>query len=154
MQAHTDSTGREATAEEIFSLFEREYLQPSHLRYCNLEQHSSGETVSLALDLMLGEQSERIRGQGSGPVAAAVTALSERFALPIQVVDYHEHGLSGGGAAGDAVCYVEMKIDQRPPVFGVGRDKNIVAAAVRALINGLGRAVDVSRLCPREALQT
>ncbi|MBU2884226.1 2-isopropylmalate synthase [Gilvimarinus agarilyticus] len=142
VQAYTDKTGKEASAADIFALFEAEYLPVEQdLRYQNLEQHSTDACVSLALDVAIKGHVERLRGQGSGPVAAAVAAVSERLAVPIQVVDYHEHAVQGGGAGGEAVCYVELKVADSPAIFGVGQDQNIVAAAVRALLNGVSRAV-------------
>lgn len=141
VQEHTDTTGKEASSADIFTLFEAEYLaQASALTYCNLEQHSTDEKVALAVDVEINGAAERLQGQGGGPVAAAVAALSERFAIPIVVVDYHEHAVHGGGAGGEAVSYIEMKIADEPASFGVGRDKNIVSAAVRALLNGLSRS--------------
>ncbi|MDO3387701.1 2-isopropylmalate synthase [Gilvimarinus sp. SDUM040013] len=141
VQAHTDSTGKEARSADIFALFESEYLQrPNELAYKNIEQHSTDESVTLAVDVDFKGNTERLFGQGSGPIAAAVAALADRLGVDIQVVDYHEHAIQGGGALGEAVGYIELKISDQPPVFGVGRDKSIVAAAVRALLNGISRS--------------
>ena len=68
------------------------------------------------------------------PDIAAVNALGGN----VRVVDYHEHAL-GSGSAVEAVCYIEMQIDDRPAIFGVGIDRSIVSAAIKALFNGLNR---------------
>jgi 2-isopropylmalate synthase len=54
------------------------------------------------------------------------------------VVDYSEHSV-GEGSDVTAVCYVEMKVGNSKSVFGVGKDSNIIAAAIKALINGVNR---------------
>lgn len=145
VQGHTDKTGKEASSRDIFALFEAEYLTKTPvISFENVEQHSFGEHVSIAIDLTLQQQPERVSGSGSGPVAAAVNALEDRFGNHIQVIDYHEHAVKGGGAAGEAVSYIEVKIDNKAPVFGVGQDKNIVCSAIKALINALNRSAEVT----------
>jgi 2-isopropylmalate synthase len=54
-------------------------------------------------------------------------------------VDYHEHSI-GQGSDVAAICYVELKVKNGKPVFGVGKDSNIITAAIKALINGVNRA--------------
>ncbi|MDO3381686.1 2-isopropylmalate synthase [Gilvimarinus algae] len=141
VQAYTDASGKEATSADIFSLFEREYLKREGAIECrHIEQHSRDDQVTLALEVLINDQAVHLDGLGTGPVAAAVQALQTKVAVPMQVVDYHEHAISGGGAAGEAVSYIEVKFGEHPPVFGVGRDKSIVAAAVKALINAVDRS--------------
>ncbi|WP_049723024.1 2-isopropylmalate synthase [Gilvimarinus polysaccharolyticus] len=141
VQAHTDKTGKEVTSADIFALFEREYLQVGEpLSYHHNEQHSRDDEVSMALEVSVAGQRQRLIGQGSGPVAAALAALQPLVDEPIVVLDYHEHAISGGGAKGDAVSYIELRFGSSDPVFGVGRDGSIVAAAIKALINGINRS--------------
>ncbi|BFM18964.1 2-isopropylmalate synthase [Gilvimarinus japonicus] len=142
VQAHTDKTGKEVTSADIFALFEREYLQLSEpVSYHHNEQHSRDDEVSMALEVSIAGKAQRLKGQGSGPVAAAVAALQPLVDEPMVVIDYHEHAISGGGAKGDAVSYIELRFGSNDPVFGVGRDGSIVAAAIKALINGVNRSV-------------
>ncbi|WP_339898949.1 2-isopropylmalate synthase [uncultured Gilvimarinus sp.] len=142
VQAHSDKTGKEVSSGDIFALFEREYLQVNTpVAYCHNEQHSRDDEVSMALEVSVAGQAQRLLGQGSGPVAAAVAALQPLLDEPISVIDYHEHAISGGGAKGDAVSYIELRFGSSEPVFGVGRDGSIVAAAIKALINGVNRSV-------------
>jgi len=55
------------------------------------------------------------------------------------VVDYHEHAL-GAGADAAAMAYVEMRRDDGKTLFGVGRDKNIVTASLKAVSCAANRA--------------
>lgn len=135
----TDSEGREATSADIYALFEREYLQrdkPFHLVDVEMVSHG-GERASnteVLIDYRKNGKARRVAGTGSGAIEAAVAALGSN----IRVIDYHEHAL-GTGSEVEAACYIEMQIDNQPAIFGVGIDRNIVGAAIKALFNGLNR---------------
>ena len=58
--------------------------------------------------------------------------------VPVRSMDYHEHAI-GAGANAEAVCYVELRVNNNDVVFGVGVDGNIVAAAMKAILAGLNR---------------
>ena len=75
-----------------------------------------------------------VNGIGNGTIDAAVKALGGN----ISIIDYHEHAL-GTGSEVEAVCYIEMQIDDGSAIFGVGVHRNIISAAIKAIFNGLGR---------------
>ena len=79
-----------------------------------------------------------VKGRGNGPIDAFVHGLNDRFDAPIEVVDYHEHAI-GAGADATAVAYVEVKDRKGRTLFGVGRDANIVAASLEAVISAVNR---------------
>src|SRR5690606_11192905 len=139
----TDSEGREASSADIYALFEREYLQrdkPFHLVDVEMVSHG-GERASkteVMIDYRENGKAQRVTGTGSGAIEAAVSALSATRGGTIRVIDYHEHAL-GTGSEVEAACYIEMQIDNQPAIFGVGIDRNIVGAAIKALFNGLNR---------------
>ena len=140
VQRVSDSTGKEINSENIYKLFDQEYLQvdaPYHYTSSRVSDSETGSVDTLILAKYRGSDVE-LNGKGNGPIDAAAKALGEHADTTITVVDYHEHGL-GAGSDVAAVCYVEVKVGERKPVFGVGQDKNIVAAAIKALINGVNR---------------
>lgn len=140
VQRATDSSGKEATGAAIYALFEETYFGVrAPLAYRHVEQHSIDDQVTVTLGVDVEGRERRCQGQGTGPVGAAVAALQPLVSEPIAIVDYHEHA-AGGGAGSEAVCYIELRIGDADPVFGVGRDTNIVAAAIRALVSGINRA--------------
>ena len=59
----------------------------------------------------------------------------------LKVVSYHEHAV-GMGSGADAVAYVEMSRGDGPPVFGVGRHKNITKASLTALVSAVNRVLE------------
>ncbi len=143
VQEYTDRSGKEVTSQDIMSLFETHYLSvDTPVVYRHNEQHSLDTEVSLAITLSVSGSLQRLSGQGTGPVEAATQALSPLVSEPITIIDYHEHAIPDSGAGGEAVSYIEMRIGDRAPVFGIGRDHSIVAAAIKALINGINRTPD------------
>jgi 2-isopropylmalate synthase len=79
-----------------------------------------------------------IDGTGNGPIDAFVSALEAHTAVPIRVLDYHEHAISGGADA-SAAAYIELRVGEHT-VFGVGIDRSITTASFNAIVSGWRRA--------------
>ncbi|MBC7601067.1 MAG: 2-isopropylmalate synthase [Ramlibacter sp.] len=144
VQSVMDATGKELTAHDIFDLFEREYgvngiPAPTHLV---LEETptATGKLVKLAANVEIAGQKIAVKGQGNGPIDAFVEALGAACGAAIRVLDYHEHAI-GSGANAQAVAYLEMRIGEKT-LFGVGKDSDIVAASLKAIVSGLQRATN------------
>ncbi|ULX50459.1 2-isopropylmalate synthase [Cupriavidus taiwanensis] len=136
VQAMTDDTGLEASADDLHGLFQREYLaREAPLRYVShqLASDSTGATV-ITVQMERDGQPCSVRGSGNGPIDAFIDAL----ALPVRVMDYHEHALSAGADA-RAACYVEVRVGDSPTGFGAGIDANLVSASLRAVLSGVNR---------------
>ena len=58
----------------------------------------------------------------------------------LTVMDYHEHAI-GSGSNASAVSYIELRLGNQRPVYGVGIDANILTASLKAVISGLNRAL-------------
>jgi 2-isopropylmalate synthase len=140
VQAITDAEGGELSAEEIHDLFRGTYLDVSAPYQLVSYRHDASETgdVLTAQILVDGEPLE-LSGEGNGPIAALVHALSERTAIAVRVLDYHEHATSTGEDA-VAAAYVEADVDGEP-VWGVGIHPSIVTASLRAVVNAVDRAL-------------
>ncbi len=139
VKAFTDRTGREATSEDIFELFEQEYLRgdrPYSFDDADVTTHSHGDQGATELGIRFDYNGERrtVSGVGNGAIDAVVRALN----ADIKVIDYHEHAL-GTGSEVEAVCYLEMRVADGPAIFGVGVHRSIVSAAIKAVFNGLNR---------------
>jgi 2-isopropylmalate synthase len=79
-----------------------------------------------------------IEGVGSGPIDAFVDALERAGIAALEVLDYREHAL-GAGADARAAAYVEARTADGRTLFGVGLDRNIVAASLRAVASAAAR---------------
>ena len=139
----TDDTGKELTARDIYEIFEQTFIATDR-PYAYVGHHfiedSRSEEVHLTGDIHIDGEPARLEGRGNGPIDAFVAALSQRLGVPITVMDYHEHAL-GEGAKARAATYIDMRVGDQGPLFGVGIDPNIVTASLKAVLSGLNRAM-------------
>ncbi|NMM27975.1 MAG: 2-isopropylmalate synthase [Glaciimonas sp.] len=138
VQATTDRTGGEVAAQDIYAIFKQEYLArttPYAYQAHRMEEDSAkAEAVQIEIDIVQSGKQMALAGGGNGPIDAFVNALG----LDIQLMDYHEHAI-GSGANAQAVCYVELRLDNGPTLFGVGLDGNIVTASFKAVLSAVNR---------------
>ena len=95
--------------------------------------------MAISARLQLGGQSIAVQGRGNGPIEAFVKGVNQATGRAVRVLDYHEHAL-GSGADARAIAYMELRVDERQTLFGVGIDANIVAASLKAVASALTRA--------------
>lgn len=142
VQGVSDATGKEVKSADIARLFAEEYLAintPFNYQHSKLKNYDDSlHEVDIAIYVEHENKTVEINGTGNGPIDAAAHALSQYLDSPISVIDYAEHAV-GAGSDVAAVCYVEVKAQSGKSLFGVGKDRNIVAAAIKALINGVNR---------------
>ncbi|NHZ87860.1 2-isopropylmalate synthase [Massilia sp. CCM 8733] len=138
VQAVADASGREIAAKEIHAIFCSEYFdQASPYAYSAhkmVEDSSSDEPVQIDITLAHRQASLSLQGGGNGPIDAFVNALG----LDIKLMDYHEHAI-GSGANAKAACYVELRLENGPTMFGAGIDSNIVTASFKAVLSAVNR---------------
>ncbi len=147
VQQHTDATGAEVTAQELWTMFNAEYVQaaqPLHYIAHHLNEH--GQQQGIRLELEVGGKRLVLRGEGNGPIDAAMQALH----LPLVVHSYEERAL-GLGSGARAVAMVELAMEGMPATtFGVGIDPNIVTASIRAIVSGANRLLAQADTSERE----
>lgn len=143
---HTDASGGEVTADELWHIFADEYLPASEvdglepwgmyaLKGTSMttdEDARSHLTVTISVS---GEDRE-ITTSGNGPIDAFVAAI-EQLGHRIHVLDYAEHALSEGRDA-TAAAYVEAEIDDQV-LWGVGIDPSTMTASFKSIISALNR---------------
>ncbi|MBF2029773.1 MAG: 2-isopropylmalate synthase [Oscillatoriales cyanobacterium C42_A2020_001] len=138
VQQVMDDLGKELTAQDLWRLFEQEYLQAtSPLKY--VEHHSSKvlDGDAIAVTLQLQQQPIVIQGQGNGPIDAFIHALG----LTIRVHQYEERSLEQGSNA-KAVAFVELVAEfAQSPLHGVGIHTNIVTASILAVLSAINRGL-------------
>ncbi len=141
VQQAADSGGGEISGADIHALFCREYLErqtPWTYRGHRLQEGGAGgahgRTVEIEIDVECGGQTLTRHGRGNGPVDAFADALG----LNLRLMDFHEHAI-GAGAHAQAACYVELRQDDGPTVFGAGIDASIVTASFKAVLCAVNR---------------
>jgi 2-isopropylmalate synthase len=149
VQAKTDTEGGEINAEELWKIFEDEYLptetaqahavQWGRFRLKGLNQTSVlGEDVHLTISISDRGEIHELKGQGNGPIAAFCNIL-QSYGVDVRVLDYYEHALSAGGDA-SAAAYLECQINGEV-FWGVGIDPNTTTASLKAVVSAINRAI-------------
>ena len=141
VQAVTDASGKEVTAAQIWSLFEREYLtQDGAWRYRShrlMTADDGSDNERLSIELTDGTATRQLHGAGNGPIDALVRALG----LPVDVLSYEEKSM-GHGSEARAAAFVEITTASRVTLFGVGVHANILTASILAVLSAVRRAAD------------
>jgi 2-isopropylmalate synthase len=142
VQKVSDVTGKEVKSSDIVKLFQEEYFAittPISYQSSKFSEQDDTHQVDIVIHAQHQNKTVQISGSGNGPIDAAAHAISQFTQCEVSVIDYHEHAI-GEGSDVAAVCYVEVKTNNSKPVFGVGQDRNIITAAIKALINGVNRS--------------
>ncbi|MEK6647861.1 MAG: 2-isopropylmalate synthase [Actinomycetota bacterium] len=144
VQAKTDNDGGEVLPDDMWRIFEDEYLPTDsapwgRFRLKGLSQTSVlNEDVHLTVSILDRGQMHELTGQGNGPIAAFCAILQE-YGVDVRVLDYYEHALAAGGDA-NAAAYLECAIDG-DVFWGVGIDPNTTTASLKAIISAINRAI-------------
>ena len=144
VQAMTDEQGGEVTAEQLWNVFEDEYLPTQdapwgRFRLKGLSQTSVlDEDVNLEVTLLDRGDAKKLAGTGNGPIAAFCNIL-QAYGVDVKVLDYFEHALSAGGDA-SAAAYLECSISGET-FWGVGIDPNTTTASLKAVVSAINRAI-------------
>ncbi|MFZ4841743.1 2-isopropylmalate synthase [Mycetocola saprophilus] len=145
VQGVTDSEGGELTSENIWNIFQDEYLPAADAaakwgRFELRDTHTSSRdgATELTATLRDGDVVADQTATGNGPIAAFVNVLAAQ-GIDVEVYDYVEHALSAGGDAA-AASYLELRVgDQR--LWGIGIDSNSSTASLKAIVSGVNRAL-------------
>jgi 2-isopropylmalate synthase len=142
VQDVTDRTGREISAEDIWDLFQKEYLLRNtpfeFIEHWSVPDTHATELRRLTASIRHNGEERTVNGKGNGPIAAYLDALARDCGTTVRVVDYHEHAI-GHGADATAVAYVEVEGDNGESLFGVGMNPNITIASLKAVTSAINR---------------
>ncbi|MGB3141350.1 MAG: 2-isopropylmalate synthase [Aestuariivirga sp.] len=141
VQAIADGEGVELSAERLWRSFEGEYLEGNG-RFGFIEHNAKSDHGDQDLTARISDDGKHktIHGHGNGPVDGFVDAMRKESGLAFDVADYREHAM-GHGANAAAIAYVELRLADGTTLFGVGIDKNIVVASLKAVVSGVNRAL-------------
>jgi len=141
VQEMTDRTGKEATAAEIWRLFNATYLDPAaSLVLVDYEMLPDARGLRrLEAVIRRDGVQQQIFGTGNGPIDAFIDALRGHCGIDLSLVDYREHALTAGSAA-KAAAYAQIRAPGGGTLFGVGLDENIVTASLQAVASAAARA--------------
>jgi 2-isopropylmalate synthase len=143
IQAKTDDQGGEVTPQEMWDVFQDEYLPNPAAPWGRFSLRSMSQSSNvdglneLTVTLLDSGAELTLSGSGNGPIAAFCDALASH-GVDVRVLDYAEHAMSSGGDA-RAAAYLECAVDGRM-LWGVGIDPNILTASLKAIVSAVNRA--------------
>ncbi len=139
VQGIADGEGVELSSQRLWSAFEGEYLDGNG-KYGFVEHKAASDhgDQTLTATITVDGKRKSIKGHGNGPVDGFVDAIRKESGLQFDIADYREHAM-GHGANAAAVAYMELRLADGTTLFGVGIDKNIVVASLKAVVSGVNR---------------
>ena len=143
VQLHTDSAGGEVSPEQLWTIFDAEYLAPNTpLELISVPDVSNGSQYKVTAEVRHHGVEKVLVGEGNGALDAFADAVSI-LGFDVRVLDYTSHALSSGRDA-LAVAYVECELghgDDTSVYWGVGMHESITTAAQKAVISAINRGI-------------
>ena len=142
VQARTDASGEEYSAQATHALFHSTYVDaggPLVFESAGVDRPSDDSRCRVVARLRHLGVAKVMQGVGAGPIEAFVNALSEGLNTPLEIKDYSEHAVSEGAAA-RAVAYVSLRSASTDfPRYGVSEHQDVVLASFRAIVSAYNR---------------
>ena len=145
VQKEAEASGGELSAEKIHAIFHTVFteaggnteLRDVKIRRPAPEDHSG---TAVTLKVRITDREYSLNGTGGGPIEGAVAAFAQCPAIPpMQIESYTEHAL-GRGSDAQAIAFIGIRFNgSEAIVHGVGIDRSINIAAIRAIVNALNR---------------
>ena len=145
VQAECDRTGRELTANEVYELFHREFLnisEPYALSRAKFYEEaiagSAANVTHFSGVLSVRGQFVQLESRGNGPIDAFFNALGQAGIEGYSFISFSEHAISMGSDS-QAVAYIELRVPGGRRIFGVGTEHNINFASVKGILSAINR---------------
>ena len=145
VQAECNKTGRELTANEVYELFHREFLnisEPYALSRAKFYEEaiagSAANVTHFSGVLSVRGQFIQLESRGNGPIDAFFNALGQAGIEGYSFISYSEHAISMGSDS-QAVAYIELRVPGGRRIFGVGTEHNINFASVKGILSAINR---------------
>jgi len=135
VQEHTDATGNEVTARELWDLFAAAYLSPvegaAAVTLAGYKVTEAAGQPSTAITIAVDGTEHTSTQAGADSVAAITAALSER-GIMVEVLGVHETRI-GVGSDTEALALVEYRTAAGTR-WAAGKDRSPLAATLAAVI--------------------
>lgn len=148
VQAKTDAEGGEVSSDEIWRVFNDEYLPApadrpeakwGRFELLSLRTESALDgVVNVRVGLRDGDERIEADASGNGPISAFLAVLGAE-GVDVKLRDYVEHTLAASGDS-QAAAYVELEVEGRV-LWGVGIDADISTASLKAVVSAVNRAL-------------
>jgi 2-isopropylmalate synthase len=133
VQEHTDATGSEVTARELWHIFEMAYLFPTTgaqaITLTGYETTDAGGQPRTSVTIRVNGTEQTSTHAGVGPVEALARAL-RAHGITVDVLSLHQTS-TGTGNDSDALTLLEYR-DRQTTRWVAGRDRSVLAATLAA----------------------
>ena len=139
-----DSLQREVTPQEIFNIFEKQWLTKNaplkliDIAETHLETRGDVPQVMCRGTVEWHGEKYTIGATGNGPLDAFVAGLKETSVPNFSISAFHEHSI-GTGSDTDAMAYIEITFEDGKKFWGCGRSSNIGRAGIKAVISAINQ---------------
>ncbi|EER31509.1 2-isopropylmalate synthase [Candida tropicalis MYA-3404] len=147
VQNKADALGRELQVDEIVEVFNDEYLVKGPLSLEDFEiTKNKNDDREIFAKLSNGIT---ITGQGNGPISAFIDAISNKFGILFEVVNYQEHSL-GSGSSSKAATYIELSYvngaNEKVSNWGCGINHDVSEASIEAILSVVNSLINKQEL--------
>ena len=144
VQTEADKTGAEITADKIWEIYNKFYVNlVTPYKLISFQSHPvsrSGGTEQVSATVSFNGTETSFVETGNGPISAFVNGFRKNFDVIFRLADFGQNTRSSTSQA-EAAAYVELKVpdDAGISVFGAGIDTSITQAPIKALISAINR---------------
>ena len=139
VQEHAEQSKSEVSGKEIWNIIKQSFMTNAgghELLSYHLDRHEEHEAISA--ELLIGDQTINVKGQGDGALSAFCTALENSLNRRIEIIHYDQHAL-GEGSNANAVAYVQAKVGNIR-YCGIAKNKDILSANFNAILACVNQA--------------
>ena len=137
VQNQAGVSGGEVSSEAIWQLFNQVYITPASPPQTSVRlgtfEHKRTTHDRIKAQLLCGDETLHIYGEGHGVIDAFAQALKEHYGLEIDIQEYNEHALQEGSDA-EAISYVQVSINGQR-FYGVAIHEDTVTASLNAILS-------------------
>ena len=133
----SDRHHTELKPEEIYSIFEEEYLNVrGPVVSVNSAHFVQGRKMRAVIDANINGKDVELYAEGNGRLNAVNNALKKGLNLDYTLITYEEHALEGTSAA-RAAGYVGLEWPDGTVSWGTGTDPDIIQSGINALVSAI-----------------
>lgn len=147
MKDISDKRHEELSSEEIFSAFEKEYINDfspiditdATFNYLSSTKSTDTDSISVKMRAEINGEVFNLEAQGNGRLDAVSNALKKtQYHFNYKFITYSEHAISADSNS-KAAAYVCIADEKDNFYWGVGTHPDIILASVNALVSALNR---------------
>jgi len=149
VQRHTDTTGDEVTADDIWTIFASVYLPEDpdaavRLSALRVDETTARTEVTVHVDGI----EHRSTHDAAGPVEALVHALGAQ-GIDVEILSLHQSSMRSGADA-EALTIIEHRTPDGP-AWVAGRDRSTLTATLNAVIRAANITAAERQITAQEA---